>query len=263
MKRIILIIMMAWVSTIVIAQNPENAIVIHLQNSDDVQILIDDVDSLFVDTQGGTEQVNVRMNDKSLRSYALRSIEYMNFAYVEQGPQAINLGLSSLWASYNIGASKPEEVGYYFSWGETTPKEDYSEATYLYYVNYTYEHIGNNISGTKYDAATAQWGNQWRMPNIYEINELMNCEWTSESVNGVNGFRVTGKNGNSIFLPATGYMRGEECVDKNNCQGYYWSSSQDPDMTSSAYNINFKGYTSPWSANRSYGFPIRAVRDYN
>ena len=262
MNRIILIIMMFWVSAFVIAQKPENTLVIHQMNTNDVQIPVDDVDSVYVDNQGDKDNMNVRMTDGSLRSYAFENIDYMDFIYVDKGPQAVDLGLSSLWASYNIGATCPEEAGDFFAWGETSPKSDYSEESYLYYKNGSYQKIANNISGTEYDAATAQWGSPWRMPNRYEITELMQCEWKQDTVNGVDGYRVTGKTGNSIFLPAAGYMNGTEHQDNDNRQGYYWSSSVNMDMTSSAYNINFKGYNAEWSASRFYGFCIRAVRDY-
>ena len=262
MNRIILIIMMFWVSAFVIAQKPENTLVIHQMNTNDVQIPVDDVDSVYVDNQGDKDNMNVRMTDGSLRSYAFENIDYMDFIYVDKGPQAVDLGLSSLWASYNIGATCPEEAGDFFAWGETSPKSDYSEESYLYYKNGSYQKIANNISGTEYDAATALWGSPWRMPNRYEITELMQCEWKQDTVNGVDGYRVTGKTGNSIFLPAAGYYSGTSHLDTNNRQGYYWSSSVNMDMTSSAYNINFKGYNAEWSASRFYGFCIRAVRDY-
>ena len=124
-------------------------------------------------------------------------------------PHMIDLGLLSgtKWACCNVGASKPEEYGNYYAWGETSTKSMYTTDTYLFYdgSTNTYFNIGRDIAGTKYDAATANWGASWCMPNwdqCYELEE----ETTSELivVNGVNGRKFTGKNGKSIFLPAAG-----------------------------------------------------------
>ncbi len=207
--------------------------------------------------------MRVEMTDGSVQRIAVDDVNCITFETEEvfDPRQAVDLGLSVKWAACNIGADTPEGLGDLFSWAETAPKTDYSEANYSYFVNYSYEHIGYNITGVaKYDAATAQWGEPWRMPSLHEINQLMSCTWTPETLNGVKGYRVTGKNGNSIFLPAAGYQPGEERLEVGT-QGYYWSASLNPDMRSSAYNINFRGYDAPWSASRAYGFSVRAVRD--
>ena len=265
MNRIILIIMMFWVSAFVIAQKPENTLVIHQMNTNDVQIPVDDVDSVYVDNQGDKDNMNVRMTDGSLRSYAFENIDYMDFIYVDKGPQAVDLGLSSLWASYNIGATCPEEAGDFFAWGETSPKSDYSEESYLYYKNGSYQKIANNISGTEYDAATAQWGSPWRMPNRYEITELMQCEWKQDTVNGVDGYRVTGKTGNSIFLPAAGYSWFDDdeygtTLYYRGSLGSYWSSSCN--SATRAYYLRFSS-SEVYPQNyyiRRLGFTVRAVQ---
>ena len=96
------------------------------------------------------------------------------------------------------------------------------------------------------DVATVKWGGSWRMPTTAEQQELLNnCTWTWTTLNGVNGYRVTGPNGNSIFLPAAGcsYRTG---VYLQGAFGVYWSSSSDYyscyacgfDFTSS----NYSGY---------------------
>lgn len=262
MKHFLVFILMTLMVTLMSAQE-RNTFSVHQVGADDpVQIAVEDIDSVFMDVLDGESRMNVRMTDSSVRSYLLSNLDYMDFTYVEKGPQAVNLGLSSLWATYNLGASSSEEAGDFFAWGETKPKSSYTENNYLYFKNGTYQKIANNISGTQYDAATERWGYPWRMPNRNEINELMECEWTPDNVNGVDGYRVTGKNGNSIFLPAVGYYNGTAHVDTDNRQGYYWSSSVNMDMPSSAYNINFRGYDAEWSASRFYGFCIRPVRDY-
>lgn len=206
----------------------------------------------------------VKMSDGMTHRFVVEDIDFIEFEEeaVPDPHQAIDLGGTVLWAQCNIGAERPEEYGDLFSWAETDPKADYSEEYYKYYVNYAYEYVGNNISGVaKYDAATKQWGAPWRMPMLSEIKELAACTWTPETLNGVKGYRVTASNGNSIFLPAAGYQPGT-AREQAGEQGYYWSSSLNRDMPSSAFNINFRGYDAEWSASRAYGFSIRAVKDF-
>ena len=262
MKKLLAFIFVTLFASATYAQEINTFSVHQIGVEEPVHIDIEDMDSVFMDVQDGTQMMNVRLTDSSVSSYSMSGIDYMDFIYVERGPQAVDLGLTSMWATYNLGASSPEESGDFFAWGETATKTVYTEDSYLYYKNNTYEKIGNNISGTEYDAATSQWGYPWRMPNRYEINELMQCDWKKETMNGIDGYSVTGKNGNSIFLPAAGYMNGTECLGADKYQGYYWSSAVNKDMPSAAYNINFKGYDAEWSASRFYGFSIRPVRDY-
>ena len=142
--------------------------------------------------------------------------------------EAIDLGLPSgtLWASYNVGATKPEEFGGYYAWGETEIKDSYSWDNYLL-CNGTAEscvNIGNDISGSQYDVATQKWGANWRMPTSNEFKELEEeCDWTWTSVNGISGHQVTGPNGNAIFLPAVGSgFDGGEGIGST---GFYWTSA--------------------------------------
>ena len=118
------------------------------------------------------------------------------------GHQYVDLGLSSglKWATCNVGADSPEDYGNYYAWGETETKAEYTEDNSV-----TYGQQLNDISGNaQYDAAAANWGGSWRMPTRDEIKELMyNCSWTPETQNGVDGFKVTGNNGNYIFIPAS------------------------------------------------------------
>lgn len=173
--------------------------------------------------------------------------------------EAVDLGLSVLWASCNIGAEVPEAYGQYFAWGEVKPKQTYTEDNYLYYQDATYQFLGTDISGTAYDAARQLWGGDWRMPTVMETEELANrCTWTWTTRNNVWGYLVAGPSGQGIFLPAAGQRREEPVAVGST--GYYWSASVSADYPSAAYNLNFSGYKGRWSANRSYGFPIRAVK---
>lgn len=161
------------------------------------------------------------------------------------GHTYVDLGLPSgnLWATCNVGAVSPEDFGNYFAWAETSPKETYNWSTYRYTVNgsdsrFT-KYCGNQYWGNEGftdtlttleamdDAATINWGAGWRTPEYYEFTELRaNCSFSWTTSNGVNGVRITGPNGNNIFLPAAGCASNDEVhnVDSSCC---YWSSSYD------------------------------------
>lgn len=179
--------------------------------------------------------------------------------------EAVDLGLPSgtKWANCNVGATKPEEYGGHYAWGETEEKEVYSQDTYMYYKNDEYVNIGSDISGTEYDVAHVKWGGNWVMPTLDDIKEFLdNCtsEWTT--LNGVNGMKFTSKiNGNSIFLPAAGYRWNEE-FDYVGTDGFYWSSTRTPDGSYSAYNLYFFSGLALWYNNgtyRGYGQSVRPV----
>ena len=147
----------------------------------------------------------------------------------------VDLGLSVKWATCNVGATFPEDFGHYFAWGETSPKAEYTEENSL-----TYGKDMSDISGNpQYDAATANWGGEWRMPTEGEMFELLrNCTWIWTTQNGVNGYNVKGPNGNSVFLPATGLRVGSS-LDYAGSYGHYWSSTPNYDYGDGAYDLNF------------------------
>lgn len=174
----------------------------------------------------------------------------------------VDLGLSVKWAAYNVGAASPDETGNYYAWGETVAKNDYSSANYHYYENERFLYIGDDISGTEYDAVRVNWGGGWRMPTYEEIEELLTeCTWTKTSLNNVAGYRVMGKNGNSIFLPLAGLYLASSTPSYVGERGYYWSSTLSEEYTSAAYNLNTMGYVGRWSTNRVYGLPVRGVKE--
>ena len=169
-----------------------------------------------------------------------------------------DLGLSVLWANTNLGAEKPEDYGYYFAWGETETKQEFTVDNYRYADNDGYTTLPQNIAATEYDAAAILWKGNWRMPTIEEIEELTKeCTWTWTSINNINGYRVVGPSGKDIFLPAAGQWRNEPI--NVGATGYYWSASISDEYSTAAYNLNFTGFTGRWSANRAYGFSIRPV----
>ena len=191
-----------------------------------------------------------------------------NFYYVGGDDHTcVDLGLPSgtLWATCNVGADSPEEFGDYFAWGETQPKDTCDWDTYQFYN-------GNNL--TKYtgddglvtllpedDAATANWGPNWRMPTRMECQELLaytTVTWTTQ--NGVEGKLFTAQNGNSIFLPATGFLSGGS-IYYIGSGGYCWSSSLYMDDPSFVWTILFGvDYYMVYCYGRAYGRSVRPVR---
>ena len=172
-----------------------------------------------------------------------------------KGHGYVDLGLSVKWATCNVGATSPEEYGDYFSWGETSPKAEYTEGNSL-----TYGKDMSDISGI-YDAATANWGGTWRMPTFDELNELRKrCTWTWTTQNGVNGYKVIGPSGASIFLPAAGGRSRSSLYDAGSC-GFYWSSTpNDNEEDDEAGRLDFVGgnqYVNYYS--RCYGRSVRPV----
>lgn len=191
----------------------------------------------------------------------------------------VDLGLPSgtLWATYNIGATKPEEYGDYFAWGETEPKEVYDWSTYKYAKA---SEAGDFDSVTKYnfggpgiidslsvllpadDAATINWGSEWRMPTNEEHRELVEeCQYQMTEVNGVYGAKFTGKNGNSVFFPAAGNCYGSDVYYEGG-YGYYWSSSLNEKSERSARYWGFSEELAYWDSSliRYNGLTVRAVR---
>ena len=174
----------------------------------------------------------------------------------------VDLGLSVKWATCNVGATSPEEYGDYFAWGETTTKAEYTKENSLTYGKY----FGDISGNMQYDAATANWGGDWRMPTEAELEELVDeCTWTWTTQNGVNGYNVKGPNGNSIFLPAAGYRHGLSLY-RNESYGYYWSSRPSPDYynydNSSAYYLELEGHFLDlcyFDLDRYYGQSVRPV----
>ena len=174
------------------------------------------------------------------------------------GHDYVDLGLPSglKWATCNVGATSPEDLGSHFAWGETRVKAENTEENSL-----TYGKDMSDISGNpKYDVATAKWGGDWRMPTYDELKELKdNCTWIWTTQNGVKGYNVEGPNGNSIFLPAAG--RRESSLNYLGECGYYWSSTPlDDYYDNRAYYLLFNSiYSSMNDFVRYTGLSVRPV----
>ncbi|MBO5706256.1 MAG: DUF1566 domain-containing protein [Bacteroidaceae bacterium] len=195
--------------------------------------------------------------------------------YSEIPNGAVDLGLPSgtLWADRNVGADSPEAYGDYFAWGETTPKDYYYWSKYKWckgsYTSLTKYCIGSSYGTVdnkttldlEDDAAYVNMGEEWRMPTIDEQFELQNkCTWTWTTQNGTKGYKVTGPNGNYIFLPAAGDRYYSELYGAGS-RGYYWSSSLSDRSPDNAWSLDF--YSSNHGTydcdDRYYGRSVRAV----
>lgn len=180
----------------------------------------------------------------------------------------VDLGLpgGTLWATCNVGAEKPEELGYYYAWGETSTKSSYSLNNYKWYN-------GSDVSFTKYgnyefldlsdDAAYVNWGSNWRMPSYEELRDLINSHYTKTvetTQNGVKGLKITSRsNDNSIFLPAAGYMNGSTLAGAGT-NVYYWSS--DSYNQGQVYYLQVvNGNATVGNCSRYMGQSIRPVRN--
>ena len=188
-----------------------------------------------------TEEITITEN---VTLYAQWKVSYGEAA----GYVWVDLGLPSgtLWATCNVGASVPEEYGNYYAWGETLTKSNYTWYDYKYCYNglyyessltkycniadFGYQGFTDNLGilQPEDDAATANWGADWRMPTWAEMNELVNncsSEWTVQ--NGVNGKLFTGPSGNTVFFPAAGeyseYANGR-LVNVGDF-GFYWTNT--------------------------------------
>lgn len=166
------------------------------------------------------------------------------------------------FAECNVGSEHlaPEDAGGYYTWGGTHSIVHLPSPT-------TYNDGMVQLTGDN-DIATRLWGSPWRMPTKAELEALLaNCNVEYTSVNGVSGYRFTGKvkpyNANSIFLPAAGY-----CGHNNNGTiysdgkiAYYWSSTP-YHFDDVAYNLALVTKEVTGGVRRA-GFSVRAVMDAN
>ena len=238
--------------------------------------------ALFATAQETADTMYIYRSDNTVERIAVADIDSVTFVApvsVVTPPaatqyEAVDLGLSVKWATCNVGASKPEDYGGYYAWGETEEIEDYSWSTYKwcngskdtmtkYCTSSSYGTVDNKTTlDPEDDVARVKWGGSWRMPTLAEQDELRNkCTWTWTTKNGVKGYTVTGPNGNSIFLPAAGYCSGTG-VERRDSYGHYWSSSLDGGYSNLANGLYFSDSVYDWSYNVRYlGRSVRAVCD--
>ena len=163
-------------------------------------------------------------------------------AQLKEESKYVDMGLSVYWGTCNIGADSPSDFGNFYAWGETEPKSDYLWGNYKYgYSRKITKFIENHVKILDYneDVARIVNGEGWHIPTIGEWIELRTkCKWEWSYKNGVSGYKVTGPNGNYIFLPAAGYYYGDHGYKNKGIAGEYWTSTMYSDNPTKA--INFK-----------------------
>jgi hypothetical protein len=264
MKKIFAIITLAVISLVGLAQN--NTVV--WANGELIQDAV--ADSLFLYESEWADTVHLLIPKVVVREVhktvyihdtiyieSSGSSDNTETSGMENGHEWVDLGLSVKWATCNVGAMQPEEYGGYFAWGEVDPKVKYDWDSYKHHSTKYTSSDNKTILDPEDDAATVNWGGSWRMPTKEEFDELINnCTWTLGTLNGVDGYNVTGSNGNSIFLPAAGTMADN--YQNNEEYGCYWLSLVD--SSSRAYHLCFGINMVEVSRNyRKYGLSVRPV----
>ena len=235
----------------------------------------------------------IEKNNGTTVEYGVDDIRQVTFKQIDNlcpdgnHPHMIDLGLPSgtLWSCCNVGASRSEQYGLYFAWGETQGyTSDTSDGRSFEWASYKWCN-GSYDTMTKYcindeygyngftdglaellpedDAATANWGSDWRMPSYEQCRELINSNYTTTertTLNGVNGRKITSKsNGNSIFLPAAGIRQVTRFGNAGTC-GNYWSRSLATDYSYDGRILYFlSGPVITQNGSRYYGRSVRPV----
>ena len=253
-------------------------------SSSNTSVAIVPIDGIVTGVGLGTATITVTTADGGKTATCTVTVKSVNT------PEAVDLGLSVKWASFNLGASKPEEYGYYYAWGETEPyyssldpltwksgkNAGYSWPSYQwcmgsettmtkYCSNSDYGYNGftdtKTVLDPEDDAAHVNLGDSWRMPTEEEWTELReSCTWTWTTLNGIDGYLVSASNGNSIFLPPGDmYHTGLYNVGE---RGYYWSSSLNTDYPYGAWFVHFTSNRFlRFYSDRCFGSTVRPVSE--
>lgn len=252
-----------------------------------VQYTVSEVDSTNFSALGDSASavvfqskyyMNVFHKNGSKVSYVIADIDSVSITDKIFTHEYVDLGLSVLWATCNVGAVSPEEYGEYYAWGETEPKSDYSWSTYKFcngsektltkYCKYSYNGLdGFTDNKTELDpeddVVHVKWGGEWRMPTIEEFDELINnCYKYNVVQNGIEGIRfesrILGYEDRYLFIPFAGQMKDSSLDAKSYNYGYYWSDSYSSTQASYYKIYSRFGYGS--SCVRAYGCTVRPVR---
>ena len=204
--------------------------------------------------ESGAQQQNKKLNANMKNQNKARTYDDFN------GHEYVDLGLSVKWATCNVGAIKPEDYGNHYAWGETS---------FMAGNNFDsiYENMSDIDGKPQYDVARKEWGGSWRIPKIAEFQELIDsCNWQWTRQNGINGYKITSKkNGNSIFLPASGWRHYDTSFYYRGTLGYYWSSTpydHNGHSNEDAFGLDFSsgGYSMDISC-RYRGHCVRPVSE--
>ena len=242
---------------------------------------------VVLDRDSGIEQNEITEEQADVaneKGWSVEAIENGEFVpvFISDTHEYVDLGLTSgtLWATCNVGAYRPQDAGLFFAWGDTVGHGSDTSDGYLFsWENYKWGEVaGEDTNFTKYcsdssrgkdgftdgkneldpedDAAYVNWGSLWRTPSKEQFDELKSeCTWTKTTVQGVNGYEVKGTNGNTIFLPETGWRIDDMLLDG----GAYWSRSTDPDDAGGAYYLGWDDWGEYIFGGRLDGQCVRPV----
>ena len=232
------------------------------------------INGLVIAIGEGIATITCSANDGSGATATCR-VRVGDYPYVDLG-----LPSGTLWATMNVGANSPEDYGDYFAWGETVgynngyttfnwSKYKYCNGSYNTLTKYCnksdYGYNGFTDTLTELepedDAAYVNWGIKWRMPTDAQWTELRTeCTWSWTKQNDVNGYLVTGPNGNSIFIPAAGCRYNDSLINAGS-YGCYWSRSLNTAYPSNAHYVDFySDNVYRYGSFRYYGYSVRPVR---
>lgn len=260
-----------------------------------VKYEVDDVEQIDyeIDTTTSTWKMRTKTRDGKEEKYNVDDVVEVNYVLLDtltsldgvsvsgkiNGYTYVDLGLESglLWATYNVGATKPSEYGNYYAWSETAPKSVYNFDNLRYYdsstdeltkycTGYAYGRLDNTeILESIDDAANVNWGNGWRMPYASEQKEMINgCTW--EWISNFNGSGIAGRlgtskyNGNTIFFPAAGGYEGIGASMQDQ-YGFYWSCNlYDANcLTAKLFMFTSENIWAYQNRYRAIGYSVRAV----
>lgn len=214
------------------------------------------------------QTINIHFKNGTKVEFHNDLVDHVDFSEKPSDPtltagEAVDLGLSVMWASCNLGATSPTEAGDKYAWGETQAKTKGTQSNYAYYNSSTlsYTDIGADISGTSYDAATVNLGGGWKMPTEDQLYELYRkCSWEWTQIGGVNGYKVTGPNGNNIFFAS----------DADNHPGFWTSNPSSSNKERAIFGhfypssyIYMSGSYSSAKYDINYIRPVISYDDYN
>lgn len=184
-----------------------------------------------------------------------------HFTTAAKDMEYVDLGLSVMWAKYNIGAESETEFGGLYGFGDLTG---------LKTAEFNSQYATTDISGTENDIVTSisaaidgEATMKSQTPTDAQVQELLaNTTQEFTEVNGVAGYRFTAKNGNSIFLPAAGYRTGETMTGTGT-QGLYCIGSVNAINGDYSNTLNFTANGIKTGVSQRYvGLSLRSVRAY-
>ena len=240
------------------------------ENATEPGILWSSSDNSVATVANGTTYVGANFNTTTIKANAAgtttitatsadgKKIAICQITVNPPVPEFVDLGLPVKWATFNLGASKPEEFGNYYAWGDEVQKVNFATNTYkhmaatvgidnmtkyqaadgntnaIWYENGVFVGDGKTTLEPVDDPASILWGGAWRSPTAEEWAALQNTDlftWTwTDNYNGlgVSGSivtsKITGYVGNKIFIPAAGYKNGNSAAQQGQ-YGLYWTAS--------------------------------------